>query len=165
MHADIQKKIKLRRCAVVYGIGGVLIFIIGVTVGKTTVKIPMYLDRAARVHALVDELVKSPEHQQRALDEIAKDGDSAYVYLLQHLDDTRALSSIYVRYFSTHPKRPEQYSLIRSKTVGEAMLRYLCWSTESCEFGYDEKDKVSQSAQRRKVETFIAERWLDPSKY
>ncbi len=126
---------------------------------------PPQYDRAERIEQLVDELVKSPERQQLALDEIAKDGDGAYIYLLNHLDDTRPLASEYVQYLSTHPSRPERYSLIRSKTIGEALLRYLCWSTESCQFNFERADKKAETAQRETLVAFCRKRWLDPSGY
>jgi hypothetical protein len=161
----ILEKLRLSQVTGFWLIGCAISFAVGTVVGRTFDEVPSQLERATRVNALVDELIISPERQQRALDEIAKDGDGAYTYLLQHLDDTRPLASGFVHYLSTHPKRPERYSLVRSKTVGEALLRYLCWSTESCEFGYEEEDKESKGAQRRKVDAFIGERWLAPPRY
>ncbi|WP_156648989.1 hypothetical protein [Massilia sp. Leaf139] len=46
-----------------------------------------YLNRADRIAFLVDELTVTPARQQRAMDEIVKDENGAFIYLLRHLDD------------------------------------------------------------------------------
>lgn len=155
---------RLIRIAGWWVLGCAVSFAAGMIAGRAVHDTPIELDRTARVKTLVNELVASPERQQRALDEIAKDGDGDYAYLLAHLDDARPLASIHVQYLSTHPNRPERYALIRSHTVGEALLRYLCWSTESCEFNFQRDDQQAMLAQRRKAEAFIAQRWLPPSR-
>jgi hypothetical protein len=146
---------------IVVGVGAVLI---GILIGKQLLDPPLYFDRSRRISALIDEFTKSPDRQQAALDEIAKDGDSAYMYLLPYLSDHRPLAFGTVKFLSTHPKRTEKYSMMGAKTVGETVLRYLCWSTESCDFGFDEKDLKSSLAQREALTKYCRLRWLDPSK-
>lgn len=82
------------------------------------------IDRPSRVAGLIKEFTISPDRQQAALDEIARDGDGAYMYILNYLDDERRLASNSVKFLSTHPKRTEKYSMMEAGSVGEAMLRY-----------------------------------------
>lgn len=88
------------------------------------------IDRPSRVAGLIKEFTISPDRQQAALDEIARDGDGAYMYILSYLDDERRLASNSVKFLSTHPKRTEKYSMMEAGSVGEAMLRYLCFLRE-----------------------------------
>jgi len=136
----------------------------GFWLGKYSVEPPLYVDRAKRIGLLIEEMTKTAERQQAALDEIARDGDGAYMYLLPYLKDVRPLAFDTIKLLSTHPNRTEKHSMLGAKTVGEAVLRYLCWSTESCDFSYDSSDEKMRATQVGKVTEYCQTRWLAPAK-
>lgn len=59
-------------------VGCAISFALGLGAAQFFREPPNPLDRTARVIGLVEELVKSQERQQRALDAIVKDGDGAF---------------------------------------------------------------------------------------
>ena len=124
-----------------------------------------YLDRAERIAFLISELNVTPERQQRALDEIVKDESGAFIYLLKHLDDRRPLAHNDVLFLNTHPHSFEKYFHAGGTRVDEAILRYLCWKTDSCDVSFDLKDSESVKIQRKKVEQYVKDKFMEPNPY
>lgn len=124
-----------------------------------------YVNRGERIAFLVDELTTTPERQQRAFDEIVKDENGAFVYLLKHLDDRRPLARHDALFLNTHPKTLERYFHAGGKRVDETILRYLCWKTESCDVGFDVNDAESVKVQREKIERYCRENFNEPEQY
>jgi len=124
-----------------------------------------YIDRATRITFFVDELTTTPERQQRAFDEIAKDEDGAFIYLIKYLGDDRLLAHGEALFLNTHPNTFEKYFQAGGRRVGETILRYLCWKTESCDVNFNPDDAESVKIQRQKIESYCRKNFLDPSKY
>lgn len=120
-----------------------------------------FIDRDARMAYLVGEMTTTPERQQRALDEIVKDGDGAIVYLIKHIDDTRLLASRDVMFLNTHARSFEKYFHTGGDQVGEIILRYLCWKTRECDSAFDHNDEESVKLQKRKILSYYKNRFLD----
>lgn len=147
-------------------LGAAFITVLGLNVAlvRSIKKESNYRDRAERIAFLVDELTATPERQQRALDEIVKDEDGAFIYLLEHLDDRRSLADRDVLFLNTHPNSFEKYFHAGGARVDETILRYLCWKTRSCDVGFDLNNAAAVKIQREKVELFIQEKFIDPSR-
>jgi hypothetical protein len=106
---------------------------------------------ATRVAFLVTELTTTASRQQLALDELVKGGDHAIVYLFPYLSDRRALATSNVKFLNTQAPPVEEYFLTLAMTVDELTLRYICWKTKACDFGFDEKDQASRAVQLRRL--------------
>jgi hypothetical protein len=106
---------------------------------------------SARIAFLVTEMTTTASRQQLALDELVKRGDPAIVYLFPYLRDRRALATSNVKFLNTQSPPVEEYFLTLAMTVDELTLRYICWKTKACDFGFDEKDQASRASQLRKL--------------
>lgn len=124
-----------------------------------------YINRAERISFLVDELTTTPMRRQRALDEIVKDGDGAFIYLLKYLGDQRALADGEALFLNMHPNTSERYFHAGGKRVDETILRYLCWRTEACDVQFDMSDAKSMKVQRDKIERYCRENFKNPGLY
>lgn len=124
-----------------------------------------YLNRADRIAFLVDELTVTPARQQRAMDEIVKDENGAFIYLLRHLDDRRSLAERDVLFLNTHPNAFEQYFHAGGAQVGETVLRYLCWKSGRCDVGFDVNDVTAIKIQRQKIEQYCRQNFIEPAPY
>lgn len=125
----------------------------------------LQFSREERIEFLVNDLTVSSRRQQDAMDEIVKDGDGSFVYLLRYLDDHRKLATTNVHFLNLHPAVSEKYFLIESRTVDELVLRYLCWKTASCDPWYSSADAEAARSQRAKIEKYCRERFIDPKRY
>lgn len=124
-----------------------------------------FIDRNERIAFLIDELTTTPDRQQRALDEIVKDENGAFIYLLKYLDDQRPLAHEEALFLNTHPNTFERYFQAGGKRVGETVLRYLCWKTEKCDVRFKLNDANSIKIQRYKIEHYCRENFKDPNLY
>jgi hypothetical protein len=104
-----------------------------------------------RVAFLMTEMTTSASRQQEALDELVRMGDPAIVYLFSFLHDRRALATRNVRFLNTQSSPIEKYFLTLATTVDELTLRYVCWKTKACDFGFDEKNRASWELQLSKL--------------
>ena len=124
-----------------------------------------YINRAERIAFLVDELTSTPERQQRALDEIAKDETGAFIYLLKHVDDQRPLAHEEALFLNTHPNTFERHFQAGGRRVGETVLRYLCWKTDSCDVQFKFDDAESIKVQKQRIIRYCRENFKDPNLY
>lgn len=106
---------------------------------------------SARIAFLVTEMTTDARRQQLALDELVTMGDPAIVYLFPYLHDRRALATSNVKFLNTGSPSVETYFLTLATNVDELTLRYVCWKTKACDFGFDEKDPASRATQLRKL--------------
>lgn len=104
-----------------------------------------------RVAFLMTEMTTNTSRQQEALDELVRMGDPAIVYLFPYLHDKRALATSNVKFLNTQSPPVEEYFLTLATTVGELTLRYTCWKTKACDFGFDEKNQASWELELRKL--------------
>jgi hypothetical protein len=99
-----------------------------------------------RIENLIDELTISEDRQYKAFSEIEKIGPHGFRYLVVHLVDSRKLATSDVRLTNLSKRAPGSYFSAPSETVGEALLRYLCFRTDWCraDFSLQEFPKVKQ---------------------
>lgn len=162
MEASQRTKILQRSSALIILIIVVLINAAWLVLAK---KQMYFFDRAKRISFLVDEMTTTPERQQRAFDELGKDEDGAFIYLLKHLGDQRTLANNNVMFLNTHPNSFERYFQTGSARVGEAVLRYLCWKTMKCDVDFDSANPQAIKAQREKLEKYCRDEFIDPGHY
>lgn len=114
-----------------------------------------------RIAFLVTEMTANASRQQLAMDEIVKLGEPAIVQLFPYLHDNRALATNNIKFLNTHSPSTERYFLTLATTVDELTLRYLCWKTKACDFGFDEKDPANRNVQLNKLESHCRARFPD----
>lgn len=88
---------------------------------------------AAKVRGLMDDLAASPERQQAALDKLASLEAEGEGYLFHYLDDSRRLADAQLRFLNTRPGAIRKHYEAEGSTVQEAVLRYLCWQSDTCD--------------------------------
>jgi hypothetical protein len=106
---------------------------------------------AERVAFLVTEMTKTPDRQQKALDDLVMYGDEAFLLLLPYLNDRRSLATNNVRFITPHPQAVEQYFLTIASSIDELTLRYLCFQTASCDPGFKKGDQAYKITQLGKL--------------
>jgi hypothetical protein len=100
---------------------------------------------AREIRSLIDDMTKTPYHQQKALDELAKYGDSALIYLPCYFDDERPIASENVKFLNTNKNAIEKYFITGGKKVSDVVIQYYCWSEEKCAV---ELSKIEETRQK-----------------
>ena len=85
-----------------------------------------------RVEQLIDELTKSQDRQQKALDELMINLDVAEIYLCSHIFDDRKLASQNVNFLSISDNAFEKYRLSSAVTVNQVLVKLLCEYEKIC---------------------------------